>query len=157
MSVRKDYGNWLRLVVLVNYAGKFLCHQILHLKEELPHDGAQLYHKLEKFKNKIQYQMHEEILCPPNKIIDESKFDLLTYMTIISLMFGAKYKELITDVRSMRNKFFHMSDVSISTSNFEQLWSEACNLLMKHGFNIELLDVLKTCDLSSVEEYKGIL
>lgn len=72
-------------------------------------------------------------------------------------MFGAKYKELIYDVRDMRNKIFHMKDVSICTTNFKQLWNKAYAMLWKHGFDIELFNVLRTCDLFSVEEYKGIL
>ena len=152
-----SYENWLRLVVLIDSAGKRLCYEILHKKEELPSDGAQLYSKLESYKTKMDYQIHEEILCPPSKIIDENKFDLLIYTVVIHLMFGAKYDGLIYDVRDMRNKIFHMKDVSDCTANFEQLWSEACAMLHKHGFNTKLLKVLKTCDLSLVEKYKGSL
>ena len=156
-EIRNDYENWLRLVVLVNSAGKSLCDEILHKKEQLPLNGAQLYSILERHKNKMHYQIHKEILCPSNKIIDESKFDLMIYAAVIHLMFGAKYKELIYDVRDMRNKIFHMKDVSICTTNFKQLWNKAYAMLRKHGFDVELFNVLRTSDLFSVEEYKGIL
>ena len=152
-----SYENWLRLVVLINSAGKSLCYDILHKKEQLPHDGAQLYFKLESHKNKMHYQIHKEILCPPSKIIDENKFDLLIYTAVIRLIFGAKYDGLIYDVRDMRNKIFHMKDVSNCAANFEQLWNEACTMLSKHGFDIKSLNVLRTCDLPSVKEFKGIL
>ena len=152
----KDYENWLRLVVLINYAGKKLCDEVLHEKENIG-DGAQLYSKLEKHKDKIHYQIHEEIFCPSNKIIDKSKFDLAIYGAVIHLLFGLKYEDLIYEVRDMRNKIFHMTDESISTANFNKLWSEAGNMLCKHGFDIKSLDDLRTCDISSVEDLKGIL
>ena len=72
----KDYVNWLRVLILINSAGKRMCYDTLHRKEQLPDDGAQLYSKLEIYKINMHYQMHEEILCPSDKIIDESKFDL---------------------------------------------------------------------------------
>ena len=105
----------------------------------------------------MSYQIHKKVLCPSSKIIDESEFDLMIYATVIYLMFGTKYHKLIYDVREMRNKIFHMKDESICTANFKQLWSDACVMLHKHGFDIELFKNLRNCDLSSVEEYKGIL
>ena len=157
IKIRNDYENWLRLVVLVNSAGKSLCYEILHKKEQLPLNGEQLYSILESYKNKMHYQIHKEILCPSNKIIDESKFDLMIYAAVLHLMFGAKYKELVYDVRDMRNKIFHMKDVSVCTTNFKQLWDDACVMLCKHGFDTKLFDVLRMFDLFSVEDYKGIL
>ena len=74
--MQKAYENWLRVVVLINYAGKRLCYKILHVKEHLPCDGGRLYHKLEPYKNKMHFQIHAEILCPSNEVIDEKKFDL---------------------------------------------------------------------------------
>lgn len=63
-EMRKGYENWLRLVVLMDYAGKSLSDEILHKKEEIPRDGAQLYSELQIHKDKIHYQIHEEIFCP---------------------------------------------------------------------------------------------
>ena len=152
-----SYENWLRLVILIDSAGKRLCYDILHEKEQLPLDGGQLYFKLESYKTKMHYQIHKEILCPPSKIIDENKFDLVIYTAVIHLMFGAKYDTLIYDVRDMRHKIFHMKDVWNCTANIEQLWNEACTVLCKHGFDVKSLNVLRTSDLSLVKECKGIL
>ena len=129
----------------------------MHTKEQIPPDDAELYSKLESCKNKMNYQINEEILCPSSKITDESEFDLMIYATVIHLMFGTKYNKLIYDVREMRNKIFHMKDESICNANFKQLWINACVMLRKHGFDTKLFKNLMTCDLSSVEEYKGIL
>ena len=144
-------------MVLINFAGKSLCDDILHKKEQLPRDGAKLYSKLEKYKGKMAYQIHKKILCPSDEIIDESKFDLMIYAAVIFLMFGAKYKKLIYDVRDQWNEIFHMRDISICTGKFEQLWNDACDMLSGHGFDIKSISVLRTCNLSSAEECKGIL
>lgn len=154
--MRKDYENWLRLVVLINYTGKSLCDEVLHKKEHI-RDGAQLYSELEIHKDKIHYQIHEKVFCPSNKIIDESKFDLMIYGAVIHMLFGAKHEELIYEVRTMRNKIFQMTDESIRAANFNEVWTEAGTMFSKHGFDIKSLDDLRTCDLSSVEELKGIL
>ena len=155
--MRKDYENWLRLVVLIDYGGKHLCYKILHEREHLG-DGSELYQKLHDkiHKNKLHYRIHKEILCPSNKVIDEKKFDLLIYATVIHYMFGNKYKKLLEDVGDMRNEIFHMPDESICQADFEQLWTKVCNMLCKHDFHIELLKTLKTCDLFSVGDYTGI-
>ena len=151
-----SYENWLRLVVLIDSAGKSLCYEILHKKEQLSTDDLQLYLKLESYKNQMHYQIHKEILCPSSKIIEEDKFDLLIYSAVIHL-FGAKYDELIDDVRDIRNRIFYMKDISNCTANFKQLWKQARDMLSNHGFDIKPLNVLRTCDLSSVKQFKGIL
>ena len=156
-KTRKDYENWLRLGVLVNFGGKTLFDEILHEKEKLPRDGCLLYSKLATHTNKLQYQLHEEILCPSNEIIDESKFDLKIYALVIYLLFGTKYKHLIYEVRDKRNKIFHMGDKLICEAQFDTLWNQTADMLCKHGFDIKSLDDLKTCDLSSAEDLKGIL
>lgn len=156
-KMRKDYENWLRVIVLINYAGKRLCYEILHVRENLPCDGAQLYCELEPYKNSMDYQMHEEILFPSNKVVDEKTFGLVVYAMIIYHMFDDKYEKLLDDVGDMRNEIFYMQHESICQADFEQLWNEACDMLCKHGFDVELLKTLKTSDLFSVEEYRGIL
>ena len=154
-NLRQDYENWLRLVALIDCTGRRLCYDLLHRKEGVPDDGADFYNVLKKYKNRMLFQMHEEILSPSNEIIDETKFNLSLYTVVIRLMFGIKYKDLLHDVRDRRNKIFHMEDVSNCTSHFEELWSDACVILCKPGFCIELPSILKSCDLFSVEEYRG--
>lgn len=154
---RIDYENWLRVVILIDHAGKSLCYEILHTKEHLPCDGGKLYCELEKYQDNMHYQIHKEVLCPLDKFIDEKKFDLLIYSIVIYSIFGAKYKELLDDVGDMRDEIFHMQEESICTVEPEELWRKACVPLCKHGFNTESLNYLKTFNLFSVEKYKGIL
>ena len=80
----------------------------------------------------------------------------MIYGAVIHLLFGSKYEDLIYDVRDRRNEIYHMPDESICAAEFKKLWSQAGNMLWKHGFDIESLDDLRTCDLSSTEELKGI-
>ena len=155
-KTRNDYENWLRLVVFVNFGGKTLFNKIIYEKEQFSRDGCQLYSKLATHTNKLQYQLHEEILCPSNEIIDESKFDLKIYALVIYLLFGTKYKQLIYEVRDKRNKIFHMADELICEAQFDKLWNEIRDMLRKRKFGIQSLDYLKTCDLSPTEDLKGI-
>ena len=39
-KMRKDYEDWLRLVVLINSGGKMLCSDILNKKEKVNWNGA---------------------------------------------------------------------------------------------------------------------
>ena len=144
-------------MVLINYAGKVLCDDILHEKKEVTRKGADLYKKLKKYENEMDYQIHKNILCPSDKIVDESKFDLMIYAAVVNLMFGDtdEYDNLIDDVIDMWTKIFYMKDVSICTTKFEQLWKDACDMLTEHGFNKESHFVLR--NLSSNKEFKGIL
>ena len=152
----RHYENWLRLVVLIDSTGRKLCYEILHKIEKLPEDGAELYSRLQEHKDRVHYQIYEEILCPSDKIIDESKFDLLVYMTVICYMFGVKYQKRLQDINVARNKIFHMDDLSICSKNFEKLWDDACAVLDVPDIDIKLPNVLKTCDLFSNENFKGI-
>ena len=47
-ETRKEYENWLRLVVFINTAGKRFCDNIMNEKEELPRHGEQLCSELKK-------------------------------------------------------------------------------------------------------------
>ena len=52
-TIKDIYQNserWLRLVTLIDYAGTYLCKEVLHTKEGLPYDGAQLYSWLKIYK-----------------------------------------------------------------------------------------------------------
>ena len=153
--VREDFENWLLLVVSIDFAGKRLSEEILHNKEQLPRDGAQLYWKLKCYEDKMYYQMHEEIFCPSNGIIDESKFNLMIYAAVIELLFGGKYRDLICKVRDMRNEIFHLKDISTCTKKFELHLNHA-NIIF-HEFDIKLPDVLRNSDLSSTGKFTGNL
>ena len=84
----KEHEKWLRIATLIDFAGRNLCHTVLHTKEHLPTDGAKLCKELEGLKSKIcRFKEQKEILCPPNGITDESKFDLTLYTSIIAKIF----------------------------------------------------------------------
>ena len=155
--MREDIENWLRMVYLLDTAGKRLCYKILHFKEGLPIDGGELYQKLKDYQNKMFYQINQEVLCPPNKVIDENKFDILVYKTVIYYMCGDKYDNILNDLRDMRSNIFHMEDELIRNTKFEELWDHACVMLRKHHFPVEeSLMFFKKFDFYKVEEYKGI-
>ena len=155
-TLREDIENWLRVVFLLDTAGKRFCYEILHDRENLPTDGGELYKKLESYQKKMFYQINEEVLCPSNKIINEDKFDILVYSTVIYYMFGDKYDKILDDLRDMRHEIFHMEDKSIRNMKFEQRWNDACDMLRNHGFAVESLMFFKKWSFCKVEEYKGI-
>ena len=136
-----------------------MCYEILHKREGLPEDGAALYCQLQRYNSDMHFQIHEEIFCPSNKFIDESKLNLLTYTTIIDIMFGEKYMELLDKVMAVRKRIFPIENVLTCIEEFDQLWNmvySTFNKLCKDGYGIKLLDEFKTCDLFSVKSYKGI-
>ena len=147
---------WLRLVTLTDYAGLKLCKDVLHRKEGLPDDGAQLYCRLKDFKNKMQFKSQKEILSPPNGIIDESKFDITLYTKLIEVMFKPKYDLLIKDLRENRNVLCHMANKDISESEFEKKWKHVCEILERHDFT-EKVENLKNSNLLAIKKLGKIL
>ena len=134
-----------------------MCHGILHIKDGLPKDGAQLYQNLHSYIRQEDYLFHKEILCPSDKIIDESKFDLVMYTMLFQTIFGNKYKKLLQDVGTIRNNLVHMKHLSICAKECEELWNNECNYFSRIGFGIKSFGYLKTCNLFLVEGCKGIL
>ena len=153
----KDYEKWLRLAILIDFAGRHLCHTVLHAKEHLPTDGAELYKELEGFKSKIcRCKNQQEILCPSNGITDENKFDVTLYTNIIEKKFPKRYDSLVTDLRNARNTQSHRGNKNLSDLEFNQLWNDTTQMLQKHGFDLQLVGSLRTCDLSSDNQFKDI-
>ena len=147
---------WLCLVTLIDYAGLKLCKDVLHRKEGLPDDGAQLYCRLKDFKNKMQFKSQNEILSPTNGIIDESKFDITLYTKLIEVMFKPKYDLLIKDLRENRNVLCHMANKDISESEFEKKWKHVCEILERHDFT-EKVENLKNSNLLAIKKLGKIL
>ena len=153
----KEYEKWLRVATLIDFAGRHLCHAVLHTKEHLPTDGAKLYKELEGFKSKIcRYKDQQEILFPSNGITDENKFDLTLYTSIIDKKFPKKYDSLVTDLRNSRNTEFHRGNKKLSDLEFTQLWNDITQMLQKHGFDLQLVGSLRKCDLSLDNQFKDI-
>lgn len=55
------YSRWGRLAILIKIAGSCLGREILHTKESLSHDGAQLYHELKEFKTERWYKINTKL------------------------------------------------------------------------------------------------
>ena len=160
MTTIKDiYQNsekWLRLLTLIDYAGTQLYKEILHTKEGLPNDGAQLYRRLTVYKDKMQFNKEKEILSPPNRVTDENKFDITLYTNLIQVMFKSKYEALINDLRKKRNRLHHMANKDMSETDFESEWNSTCDMLQGYGFNRPVKD-LKIGNLLSNKNLKKIL
>ena len=58
------YENWLRVVILIDVAGRRLCREILRREEKSSLNGAQLYHKRRHYKDRMYYNMYKKTLCP---------------------------------------------------------------------------------------------
>ena len=156
----EEYRNWLRLFTFIDSAGRTLCQNILHEKEKVPDDGKEFYSILQNYQNEIQFRVHEEILCPSDQFIDESKFDLLIYMMVIQMMYGNRYQDVIQDLRNMQNQLSHIENRLLSAEDFEKWWICAWNVFQKYGLNDNnknFLNYIKTWEQSSAEECKGIL
>ena len=155
-NIYQNSEKWLRLVTLIDYAGSKLCEEVLHKKEGLPYDGRQLYCKLKVYKDKMQYKDQKEILCPPNGVTDESKFDVTLYTKLIEVMFRPKYNPLINDLRKKRNHLYHMANKDISQSEFEKEWNSTCAILKGHGFT-ETVQDLKNGNLLTIKKLEKIM
>ena len=153
----KEHEKWLRVVTLIDFAGRHLCYTVLHTKEQLPTDGAKLYKELEGLKSKIcRYEDQKETLCPSNGITDENKFDLTLYTSIIDKKFPKKYHSLVSDLRKSRNTEFHRGNKNLSDLEFNQLWNDTTQMLQKHGFDLQLIGNLRISDLSLDNQFKDI-
>ena len=154
--IYQNHENWLRLVVLTDYAGLKLYMNVVHSKKGLPKDGLQLYHELLPFKDSMQYHDQKEILCPASGVTDVSKFEITLYTKLIEKMFEGRHTMLIKDLRKIRNDLHHMSSKDTSDSDFEKQWRSACDMLQGHGFN-ETVEDLKTGSLLTIEKLEKIL
>ena len=154
--IYQNHENWLRLVVLIDYAGSKLCKEVLHTKEGLPENGSQLYHRLLPYKDKMRYPDQKEILCPQSGVTDENKFDITLYTMLIEKMFQGKHQDLIKDLRKNRNNLHHMASKDISDSDFEKRWKSVCDMLQGHGFT-ETVQDLKTGSLLTIEKLEKTL
>ena len=145
----KKYEKWLRLIVLVDYAATDLCRHVLFYKERLPTDGRLLYDELEanseKFKN--IYPRERSVLFPSNRFTDYKEIDVTLLIKIIEKLFGKKYISLVCDIRKARNRESHRGQKDISDLDFERIWDETTDMLKNHGFDMDSVGKLKTCNI----------
>lgn len=156
-SVFKDHERWLRIATLLDFGGRELCLTVLHKYEGLPTDGAMLYRELEPAKHKIARFKHQmEILCPPTGITDVNKFDLTLLTSIIAQKFPGKYDQVVSDIRNARNREYHRGNKRLDDIEFINLWNDTAHMLERHGFDLQLIGDLKTCDLSIDNKFKDV-
>ena len=154
ITLSQEYQKWLRIMTLIDFAGRRLCRDVLFTKENLPTDGARLYEEIKDLK--CQFQDQKEILCPANGITDHTKFDLTLLTSIINKKFGNKYKSLVNDLRDARNRECHRGNKILSAAEFEQLWNDTTDMLTKYGFDVSLVNELKWCDIFSQYQLQDI-
>ena len=153
----QEYEKWFRLTTLIDFAGRHLCHDVLFKREKLPIDGALLRTELEGLKSKIcRYPDQIEIVFPSSGIADHNKFDLTLLTSIIQSKFKDKYETLVDDLRRARNKEFHRGNKTLSDTEFDDLWNETTVMLEKHGFDMKLVNDLKTSDPFSNQQFKDV-
>ena len=56
----------------------------------------------------------------------------------------------------MRNKEFHRGNKKLSDTEFDNLWNETTNMLENHGFDMKLVDDLKTSNPFSHRKFKDV-
>ena len=153
-NLSQEYENWLRLIILVDFSGRNLCHNVLFVQEQLPTDGKLLYNELESVS--CHYNDQCEILRPTSGITNCDKFDVTLYTKVIKGKFGNKYDSLVNDLRDARNKLFHIGKKEIPDKEFNQLWKDTTDMLQKHNFDLALVDGLKTSDIFSHKQFRDI-
>lgn len=156
-NISKEYENWLRLMTLIHFGGKHLCRDVLFSRENLPTDGALLFKKLEHLKPRMQFENQKRVLCPSTGITDYNEFDLTLFTSIIEKLYGGKYKQLVKDLRNVRNTQFHRGNPMLSDKEFKQLWYETTHMLVGHGLDLTLVVDLENCDLFSNQKYNQIV
>ena len=153
-NLSQEYENWLRLIILVDFSGRNLCHNVLFVQEQLPTDGKLLYNELESVS--CHYNDQCEILRPTSGITNCDKFDVTLYTRVIKGKFGNKYDSLVNDLRDARNKLFHTGKKEIPDKEFNQLLKDTTDMLQKHNFDFSLVDGLKMSGIFSHKQFRNI-
>ena len=157
-DITQEYENWLRLVTLVDFAGRSLCRDVLFNKENKSEDEVELFKLLKPLESKIcPFKDQLKILCPSTGKTDHSKFDVTLFTNIIKVLFKDKYISLVEDLKQARNRESHRGNKSLSDSDFSQLWNDTSNMLVSHGCESKLVDEVKECDLFSHQKFKDIV
>ena len=60
------------------------------------------------------------------------------------------------DLRKVRNQLSHIENKSLFDFHFNQLWNDAGQMLVKHGFDPELVDELKEYDRVYLKKFSHI-
>ena len=153
-SLWKCYEKWLRLMTLIDHAGKKICHDLLFITERLPEDEKLLYSFLKNNEFDIKPNRDQRsILYPHNHCTDKSKFDISLYIRIIQGLCGSKYEKYLDNLRKLRNRLFHAGCTNFTEADFKMLWSDASNILKWYNFDMSSVAGLKDCEFSLPQEY----
>ena len=162
-QIALQYENWIRLLTLIHYVGFEVCKNILHIREKLPVDGAQLHQEMNgkraKFdkllKKKILKQDQYDFIFPPvNGVTDITKFDIPLFTSVITVMFDKKkYQQLVEELRKWRNKEFHQGQIQMTKADFNAKWNAFIQLFGNYGINPNDYVDLKTCPLDRQSQF----
>lgn len=150
-DIWSKYKRWFRLVILLHEGGEVVCEKILcEVGVKDVKDGAEIYRKLEPHQDNIKRmsRYQQKLLLPDSKIIDTMKLDLALKTFIIEILDTRDKFPLIKEIRERRNHLFHMShfERDMSEEQFNHFWEQISQLLRDLGYNMNLLDDLKTED-----------
>ena len=150
-DIWNKYKRWCRLVILLHEGGEVVCKDILcEVGVRDVTDGAEIYRKLEPYKDMMKKmpRYQQKALLPDTKVIDTIKLDLSLKTCVIEILDTRKKFPLIKEIRDRRNDLFHMSDVqrNMSQQQFNHFWEQISQLLIDLGYNMNLLEDLKTED-----------
>lgn len=160
-NLSKEYGRWLRVMILIDYGGRQLCHDILFNQQELPKNGVALQKELLDLRN-LNYNQREKV-CPSNgEPTDYNTFDVTLLTDIIKAKFGGRYRSVVGDLKYWRNEIFHRGNKGLSINEFRQLWKNISDMLQYHGFNLRSINLksirdLEVYDIILHQEYRHII
>lgn len=144
-KLSEKYEKWFRLTILLDFAGRKICEDVLFNIEKLPTDGVKLCNELKPIESKIcHFEEQLKVICPSNRISDHTKFDLILLTSIIHNKFGIKYKSFVHDLREALRNFFQRDGKLISDKEFDRLWNDTIIMLRIHGFDPKLVGDLKS-------------
>ena len=142
-NVNKEYRNWVRLFMLIDYSARKPCSDVLFKKGKRPTDGVQFYRRLECEQLRIcQFTDEHQIF---SGFRNHHEFDLALFMRIIEMIFGSKYESLVKDLRTLSNR----DNKELSDTYFGTIWKCLADILQKQGFD--------HCDLFSDQQVQDIV
>ena len=157
-NLNKEYRNWVRLFILIDYGVKKLCYDVFFKKENWPTDGVQLYRRLKSEQSIISQLINKhQIICLSIGFTDHRDFDLTLFTSIMKVIFGSKYQSLVKDLRNLGNQECHISNKQLPDTNFGTIWKCTADILENHSFDFSLVHDLKDFDLFSDQRVEDIV
>lgn len=162
-NTANKFDKWCRLVILIEEGGLTVCKDILHKRMHVPTEGQGIYKCLQHYRMEIEkYKLHayqEKILLPDDAVIDKKQLNLHLYTYIIQVLDKAKQYSSIKRLRYKRNKLFHMEEGrrDMCEEEFEEYWDQVSQMLKSLGYDMILLNSLKSEALFLTQEREEML